>query len=321
MKSITIQRTGGSEVLEIHDVAIGEPGPSDVVIDVAAAGVNFIDTYHRSGLYPVELPYVLGQEGAGTVTVAGRESGLAVGDRVAWCGVAGSYAEQVLISGDRLVQVPGSVSLETAAAAMLQGLTAYYLVNDTFPLASGDLCLVHAGAGGVGRLLTQLAKAKGATVFATVGSDAKAEISRASGADHVINYSTTDFGAAIEEIAGPHAISVVYDGVGAATFDKGLDLLRPRGMMVTFGNASGPPDPVDPLRLSRGGSLFLTRPSLFHHIATRDEFQQKSEALFGLIADGTLDVLIGERFALEDAKAAHDALEGRGTVGKVILIP
>lgn len=321
MKSIIIQRTGGSEVLEVQDVALGEPGVSDVVIDVAAAGVNFIDTYHRSGLYPVELPFVLGQEGAGIVTSAGSDSGVAVGDRVAWCGVAGSYAEQIVVAGDRLVPVPEAVSLETAAAAMLQGLTAYYLVNDTFPLASGDLCLIHAGAGGVGRLLTQLAKAKGATVFATVGSDEKAEISRASGADHVINYSKEDFGAAVEQIAGPQALSVVYDGVGAATFDQGLDLLRPRGMMVTFGNASGPPDPVDPLRLSRGGSLFLTRPSLFHYIATRDEFEEKSEALFDLIARGTLDVLIGERFALEDAKAAHDALEGRGTVGKVILVP
>lgn len=321
MKSISIQRTGGSEVLEVQDVALGEPGAFDVVVDIAAAGVNFIDTYHRSGLYPVELPFVLGQEGAGTVSSAGEASGFAVGDRVAWCGVAGSYAEQIIVAGDRLVQVPEGVSLEAAAAAMLQGLTAYYLVNDTFPLANGDLCLIHAGAGGVGRLLTQLAKAKGATVFATVGSDEKAEIARASGADHVINYSTHDFGAAVEEIAGPHAIAVVYDGVGAATFDKGLDLLRPRGMMVTFGNASGPPDPVDPLRLSRGGSLFLTRPSLFHYIATRDEFAQKSSALFDLISDGTLDILIGERFALEDAKAAHDALEGRGTVGKVILVP
>ena len=321
MKTINIRRTGGSEVLEVRDAPLAHPGSSDVVVDVAAAGVNFIDTYHRSGLYPVELPFVLGQEGAGTVSIAGEDSGFAVGDRVAWCGVGGSYAEQIVIAGDRLVQVPDDVSLETAAAAMLQGLTAYYLVNDTFPLASGDLCLIHAGAGGVGRLLTQLAKAKGATVFATVGSDEKAEIARASGADHVINYSTDDFGTAVAEIAGPHAISVVYDGVGAATFDKGLDLLRPRGMMVTFGNASGPPDPVDPLRLSRGGSLFLTRPSLFHYIATRDEFEQKSAALFGLISDGTLDVLIGERFALEDAKDAHDALEGRGTVGKVILVP
>lgn len=321
MKSISIQRTGGSEVLEVQDVALGEPGAFDVVVDIAAAGVNFIDTYHRSGLYPVELPFVLGQEGAGTVSSADEASGFAVGDRVAWCGVAGSYAEQIIVAGDRLVQVPEGVSLEAAAAAMLQGLTAYYLVNDTFPLANGDLCLIHAGAGGVGRLLTQLAKAKGATVFATVGSDEKAEIARASGADHVINYSTHDFGAAVEEIAGPHALAVVYDGVGAATFDKGLDLLRPRGMMVTFGNASGPPDPVDPLRLSRGGSLFLTRPSLFHYIATRDEFAQKSSALFDLISDGTLDILIGERFALEDAKAAHDALEGRGTVGKVILVP
>lgn len=321
MKAVQIHSTGGSDTLEVRDLTMREPAPHEVVIDVAASGVNFIDTYQRSGLYPVELPFVLGNEGAGTVSIAGTESGLIPGDRVAWTGVVGSYAEQLVAPADKVVKVPDGVALDVAAAAMLQGLTAYYLVNDTFPLAAGHICLVHAGAGGVGRLLIQMAKAKGATVVATVGSQPKVDVAQACGADLVINYSREDFGEAAEREFGPHAFAVVYDGVGATTFDQGLDLLRPRGMMVTFGNASGPPAPVDPLRLSRGGSLFLTRPSLFHHIATRGEFDTKSTALFEMIASGNLDIMIGARFKLDEAKAAHDALEGRQTMGKVLLIP
>ena len=322
MKAITIPRTGGPEVMVWSDVDDPVAGPEQVVVEVDAAGVNFIDTYHRTGLYPMELPIVPGLEGAGTVLAVGDATdGIAVGDRVAWSDGIGSYAERVAVAADAVVPVPDSVPSDVAAAAMLQGLTAHYLTTDTFPLRGGERCLIHAGAGGVGLLLIQLAKRIGAEVFTTVGSEEKAELARAAGADHVILYREVDFGDAVEEIAGPNALDVVYDGVGKTVFDRSLELLRMRGMMVQFGNASGAVDPVAPLRLSRGGSLFLTRPTLFHYIATRAELLRRASDLFGWIEAGELDVRIGARFPMSDAGEAHQALEGRRTTGKVLLIP
>lgn len=322
MKAVQVVATGGPEVLDWVDVDEPVAGPGQVVVAVEAAGLNFIDTYHRTGLYPLEMPFVPGMEGAGRVTQVGEGvSGVAVGDRVAWTDGLGSYAERVAVGADAVVPVPEAVASETAAAVMLQGITAHYLATDTFPLTGGERCLVHAGAGGVGRLLIQIAKMLGAEVFTTVGSTAKAELARDAGADHVILYREVDFGDAVEAIAGPKALDVVYDGVGRAVFDRSLELLRPRGMMVQFGNASGPVEPLSPLRLSQGGSLFLTRPTMFHYIATRDELLRRTRDLFGWIEAGMLDVLIGDRFPLSQAAAAQEALEARRTTGKVLLIP
>ena len=290
------------------------------MVRIAAAGLNFIDTYHRTGLYPRDLPFVPGMEAAGVVESVGPDvSNLTAGDRVAWCTAPGAYAAAAAVPAEALIPVPDQVSLETAAAAALQGLTAQYLVRDTFPLGGGDSCLIHAGAGGVGLLLTQVAKRLGATVYATVGSEEKAELSRAAGADHVIVYTREDFAERVREIGGERCLDVVYDGVGRATLAAGLDLLRPRGVMAAFGNASGPPDPVDPLILGKA-SLFLTRPSLFHYARTREELLSRAGELFDWIADG-LQVRIGARYPLEQADAAHRALEGRTTTGKVLIIP
>ena len=322
MKAIVIEGTGGPEVLEWRDIEEPTPGPGQVVVEVAAAGLNFIDTYHRGGLYPMKFPLIPGVEGAGTISEVGSGvDDLAVGDRVAWTMQNGSYAERVALPAAALVPVPDGVSLEVAAAVMLQGTTAHYLVTDTFPLSEGDRCLIHAGAGGVGLLLIQLAKMKGAEVFTTVGSEDKAELARGAGADHVILYREVDFGDAVEAVAGPRALDVVYDGVGQAVFDRSLELLRPRGMMVQFGNASGAVEPVAPLRLSRGGSLFLTRPTLGNYIATREELLGRTDDLFAWIEAGKLDVRIGATFRMADAAAAHRALESRQTTGKVLLTP
>ena len=320
MHAITINATGGPEVLEWSEVADPAPGPGQVLIDIAYGGVNYIDTYHRTGLYPMELPFTPGLEGAGRVVAVGDDVDRAlVGDAVAWTGQIGSYAERVVAPANRVVPLPEGVSLELGAAVMLQGLTAHYLATDTYALQPGDRCLIHAAAGGVGRLLVQIAKRAGAEVFGTVGSDEKVEIARSAGVDHVINYQTTSFKAAIEEIAGPHSLAVVYDGVGAATFDDGLDLLAPRGVMVTFGNASGPVPPVSPLRLSAGGSLFLTRPTLFAYIAEDEVLAARAADLFSWISSGELDVRIGAVHPLAEAAAAHRALESRGIAGKILL--
>jgi NADPH2:quinone reductase len=319
---ITIRQTGGPEVMEYTELPEPEVGPSTVVVDIAAAGVNFIDTYHRAGLYPMEFPLTPGLEGAGTITGVGADvDGFAVGDRVAWSESIGSYAVRTSADPDKLVHVPDGVPLETAAAVMLQGLTAHYLATDTFPLGTDHRALVHAGAGGVGLLLTQIAKLKGAEVFATVGSAEKAELSRAAGADHVIEYRSVDFADAIADIAGPRPIDVVYDGVGRTTFEKGISVLKPRGMMVTFGNASGPVDPVSPLELMRNGSLFLTRPTLFDYVATSAEFRSRASDLFEWIENGDLDVRVGATYPMSEAAAAHIALESRRTTGKVLLVP
>ncbi|MDH3498945.1 MAG: quinone oxidoreductase [Acidimicrobiia bacterium] len=322
MRAVVIDEHGGPEVLHYREHPEPVPGPGEALVAVTAAGLNFIDTYHRTGLYPVQLPLVLGNEGAGTVVAAAEDvESVATGDRVAFSQVlSGSYADLAAVRAAELVRVPDGVDLEVAAAAMLQGMTAHYLCTSTFPLDEGDVCLIHAGAGGVGLLLTQMAKLRGATVIATAGSDEKVALSRRAGADHVINYDDVDFGDAVEEIAGPKAVDVVYDGVGRTTVERGLDLLRPRGMMVSFGNASGPPAPIDPLVLASKGSLFLTRPSLPHYLATREELEWRAGDLLGWIEQGAVEVRIGARFALSDAADAHRALEGRATTGKVILI-
>ncbi len=302
------------------DVDDPTPGPDQVVVAVAAAGLNYIDTYHRTGLYPMELPLTPGLEGAGTVTEIGSDvSDVAVGDTVAWSANIGTYAEYVALPAASTVPVPEGVALDEAAAVMLQGMTAHYLVTDTFPLGEGHRCLVHAGAGGVGLLLIQMAKMLGAEVFTTVGTPAKAELAAGAGADHVILYRDVDFGDAVEEIAGERALDVVYDGVGKSVFRRSLELLKPRGMMVNFGNASGPAEPISPLELAP--SLFLTRPSLFHYIANRSELLRRSGDLFTWMADDRLTVRIGERIPLAEARRAHELLEGRQTTGKVVLVP
>ena len=322
MQAVRITAHGGPEVLEVADLPVPAPGPGEVLVDVVAAGVNFIDTYVRSGLYPAALPVVLGQEAAGTVRAVGEEvTDVAVGDVVAWAGGDGSYAQACVKKAGEVVVVPTGVDPALAAAVMLQGMTAQYLVTDTFALRGGHRCLVHAGAGGVGLLLIQLAKRAGAEVFTTVGGPQKAELARGAGADHVIDYRAEDFGAAVERIAGPKALDVVYDGVGRETFLRGLDLLRPRGTMVTFGNASGAPEPVAPLLLTQKGSLFLTRPSLGHYVATTQELRYRAGEVLGLVAAGELDVRVGLRLPLERAREAHEALEGRRTTGKVLLEP
>lgn len=322
MQGITISEVGGPEVLRWATLDDPVPGPKDIVVRVAAAGLNYIDTYHRSGLYPMPLPFTPGMEGAGTVTAVGAECvRFQVGDRVAWSASLGSYAELARIPEDNAVPVPAGVSLDVAAAVLLQGMTAHYLVTDTFPLGKGHRCLIHAGAGGTGLLLIQMAKHLGAEVFTTVGSPEKVDLVRRAGADHVILYRDEDFADAIERIAGPKAIDVVYDGVGKTVFDRSLDVIRPRGMMATFGNASGPADPVSPLRLMQCGSLFLTRPNLTHYIATRSELERRAGDLYSWIAAGWLQVQVGERIALSDAAEAHRLLQSRGTTGKVLLMP
>ncbi len=322
MHAVRIHATGGLEVLTYEEIAAPTPGEGQVVVEVAAAGLNYIDTYHRKGLYPMELPMTLGLEGSGTVAAVGDGvTALSTGDRVAWSNALGSYADLVAVPAQLAMKVPDDVDLEQAAAVMLQGMTAHYLALDTYPLRPGDRCLIHAGAGGVGLLLIQVAKMRGAEVFTTVGSADKAALAKAAGADHVINYQVSEFGAAVEEIAGPRPLAVVYDGVGKTVFDRSLELLRPRGTMVTYGNASGPVDPVSPLRLMRGGSLYLTRPTLFDYIATEEAFRRRCSDLFSWMAAGELEVRVGHRIPLADAAEAHRLLEGRMTTGKVLLIP
>lgn len=322
MLAIQVKETGGPEVLEAATVADPAPSSGRVVVEVEAAGVNFIDTYHRTGLYPMEMPFIPGMEGAGRVIDVGEGvEEVAPGDLVAWADVLGSYAELQSLPAERVVPVPDGVDARLAAAAMLQGITAHYLAHSTFPLRPGHRCLVHAGAGGVGNLLIQIAKRAGAVVFTTVGSPDKVAVAEAAGADHVINYREVPFEDAITAIAGPRPLDVVYDGVGATTFDAGLRLLKPRGMMVTYGNASGAVPPVSPLTLTQNGSLFLTRPTLGDYIRERVELLERSREVFDLIAEGDLEVLVGATYDLTDATDAHRALEGRATTGKVLLIP
>lgn len=321
MHAIRVTTTGGPEALEWAETDEPTPKPGDLTVELRAAGLNYIDTYHRGGLYPMPLPFTPGVEGSGTVTAVGPEAeGFSVGDRVAWTGVIGSYAETVAVPASSAVPVPDGVDLELAAGVLLQGMTAHMLATDCWPLAEGERCLIHAGAGGVGLLLIQMAKMRGAEVFSTVGSPEKAELVTAAGADHVILYRDVDFGDSVEAIAGKRALDVVYDGVGADTFDRSLELLRPRGLMVTYGNASGPVEPVLPLRLMQGGSLYLTRPTLGDYTATRADLERRSGDLFRWIAEGSLDFRVGARVPLSDAAEAHRMIEGRQTTGKVLLV-
>ncbi len=322
MHAIQVTEPGGPEALVWTEVNDPDLAPGTLIVDVQAAGVNYIDTYHRSGLYELPLPFIAGVEGAGVVSAVGDDvEGFVIGDKVAWASSLGSYAKQAQVPARVAVRLPDGLSSELGAATILQGMTAHFLACSTFPLAPGHRCLIHAGAGGTGLLLVQIAKMRGAEVFTTVGTAEKAELAAAAGADHVINYRTEDFGDAVERIAGPRPLDVIYDGVGADTFERGLEVLRPRGMMATFGNASGPVPPLAPLRLARGGSLFLTRPTMADYTATREELVSRADDLFGWVAEGKLDVRIGARFPLQDARAAHEALQGRATTGKVLLIP
>lgn len=315
MRAIVIAAHGGPEVLEYAEHPDPVPGDGEVVVDVAASGVNFIDIYHRSGAYPLALPSPIGSEGAGVVSAVGPGvTDVAVGDTVAWAGVLGSYAEKAVVPAGRLVPVPGDVPAELAAATMLQGMTAHYLTHSTYPVREGDNVLVHAAAGGMGQLLVQLAKLRGARVFATVSSDEKEKLARAAGADEVLRYD--DFAEALRG-----RMHVVYDGVGAATFDGGLQALRPRGLMALYGAASGPVPPVDPQRLNKEGSLFLTRPSLVHYIADRGELLQRASDLFGWIAEGRLRVNVSHRYPMAQAAQAHEDLAARRTTGKLLLLP
>jgi NADPH2:quinone reductase len=322
MHAIRMTHTGGPEVLEWSEVPVGDPGPGEIRVTVAAAGLNYIDTYHRRGIYPLDLPVTIGLEGAGTVSAVGSGvAGLSIGDPVAWSNALGSYAEEVVLPARGAVPVPPDVSLEVAAAAMLQGMTAHYLATSTFPLGSGHRCLIHAGAGGVGRLLIQIAKHRGAEVFATVSTEAKAELAEAAGADHVVRYTEENFVEAVESIAGPRPLDVVFDGVGASTFDGGLGLLKPRGLMALFGQSSGVVPPFDLGRLATMGSLYVTRPTLFSYIAERSELLRRSSEVFEWVEAGRLDIRIGHRWPLAEAHEAHRALEARRTVGKVLLLP
>jgi len=322
MKAIQIKRTGGPEVMELVDLPVPQPKPNEVLVKIQAVGVNFIDVYNREGRYKQALPLVLGQEAAGTVSALGSDvRALAVGDQVAYCMILGSYAEYASVPADKLVKIPGGVTERQAAAAILQGMTAHYLVYDTFPLKKGDTALVHAAAGGVGLLLVQMAHHIGARVIATVSTDEKARLARTAGSDEVILYTQTDFEAETRRLTGGKGVDVVYDSVGKTTFDKGLNLLRPRGMMVLYGGSSGPVAPFDPLVLTQKGSIFLTRPSLGAYVLSPQELQNRAAAVFGMIRDGSLKLRIEHVYPLSEAQQAHRDLEGRKTTGKLLLIP
>lgn len=322
MKAIQVTQFGAPEVMQYIDLPTPEPKPNEALVKVAAVGVNFIDVYNREGRYKVSLPFTPGQEAAGTVTFVGKDvTAVKPGDRVAYASVLGSYAEYAAVSADRLVKVPNTVTDQQAAAAMLQGMTAHYLSHDTFPLKRGDTALIHAAAGGVGLLLVQMAHQIGARVIGTVSTEDKAKLARQAGADEVIFYTKADFEAETKRLTGNQGVDVVYDSVGKTTFDKGLNVLRPRGMMVLFGGSSGPVPPLDPLVLTQKGSLFLTRPSLAHYIITHEELQSRAAAVFAMIAAGKLNLRIGHTYPLSEAAQAHRDLEGRKTTGKVLLIP
>lgn len=322
MLAIRIHETGGPEKLRADDVPVPAPGPGELRMRVEAAGLNYIDTYKRSGLYAVKLPHTLGQEAAGVVTAVGAGvTDFSVGDRVASAAMNGAYVAEALAPAAQVVRVPAGVSSPLAAAVLLQGMTAHYLACDTWPLQPGDTALVHAAAGGVGLLLVQIAKKRGARVLATVGTDAKAALARAAGADAVCVYTRDNFTDAARAFTGGRGVDVVYDSVGQDTFEGSLASLRPRGLLASFGNSSGPVPPFAPLVLSSKGSLFFTRPTLAHYTLTPAELRARSGDLFAWIADGSLKVRIGATYPLAAAAEAHRALEGRGTTGKVLLLP
>jgi NADPH2:quinone reductase len=322
MKAIQVKQPGGPEALELVDLSIPQPKADEAVVKLSASGVNFIDVYFREGRYKSPLPFILGQEGAGTVAAVGSEvKSVKIGDRVAWFGLLGSYAEYAAVPADRLVPLPAGVSDQRAAAVMLQGMTAHYLSHDTFPLKPGETALVHAAAGGVGLLLVQMAHNIGARVIATVSTDEKAKLAREAGADEVILYTQVDFEAETRRLTGGKGVDVVYDSVGKTTFEKGLNILRPRGMMVLFGGSSGAVPPFDLIALSQKGSLYVTRPTLGAYTASREELVARSSAVFGMMASGKLKLRIEHIYPLAEAQRAHRDLEGRRTTGKLLLIP
>jgi NADPH2:quinone reductase len=322
MKAIRVQHTGGPEVMEIADVPVPQPKPNGALVRVSAAGVNSIDVQFRDGMMKMPLPFIPGQEGAGVVTAVGPQTKVVkVGDRVAWSGTLGSYAEYVAAEAEHLVPVPAGVTDEQAAAVMMQGLTAHYLVNDAHKLKAGETALVHAAAGGVGLLLVQMAHAIGARVIGTVSSDDKVRLAREAGADEVIVFTRQDFEAEVKRLTDGKGVEVVYDGVGKATFEKNLNVMRLRGMLVLYGMSSGPVPPVDPAKLSEKGSLYMARTTLAHFTATREELLARTSALFAMIAEGKLKVPIAKTYPLAKAVQAHRDMEARTLMGKLLLIP
>ena len=322
MKAVRFHQCGGPEVLRYEEAPEPVPAAGQALVEIEAIGLNYIDTYHRSGLYPVALPCIPGMEAAGTVKAVGEGvQEVKVGDRVAYAGVIGAYARQAAIPAARLVPLPSGVDFQTGAAAMLQGMTAHYLVHGSYPLGKGDTALIHAAAGGVGLLLVQMAGRLGARVIATVSTAEKEALARQTGADEVIRYTEQDFEAEVKRLTGGRGVDVVYDSVGKTTFDKGLNVLRPRGYMVLFGQSSGPVPPFDPGILNTKGSLFLTRPTLVHYTATRQELLSRAGDVLNWLGSGQLSLRIGARFPLAEAAQAHRALQGRQTTGKVLLLP
>lgn len=322
MKAIQVTQTGGPEVLTLADLPVPTPKPNEALVEIKASGVNFIDVYLREGRYPSPLPFIAGQEAAGVVAEVGAEvTNLKPGDRVAYCGVPGSYAEYAAVPAQRLVKIPDDLSFDMAAAAMLQGMTAHYLCRSTYPIKAGETALIHAAAGGVGQLLVQMCKRLGARVIATAGNEEKAELARAAGADECIVYTKDDFESETRRLTDGLGVHVVYDGVGKATFDRDLNVLRPRGYLVLFGGASGAVPPFDLIKLSQKGSLFITRPTLGHYTATREELEWRAGDVLQSIVNGELKIQIHKRYPLAEAEQAHRDLEGRKTTGKLLLIP
>jgi NADPH2:quinone reductase len=322
MKAIRVEHTGGPEVMELTEVAVPRPKPNEAVVKVSAAGVNSIDGHFRDGSLRTPLPFIPGQEGAGVVTEVGKQAkAVKVGDRVAWSGVLGSYAEYVVSPEEHLVPVPATLTDQQAAAAMMHGLTAHYLVNDAHKLKAGETALVHAAAGGVGLLLVQMARAVGARVIGTASSEEKARLAHEAGADEVIVFTRQDFEAEVKRLTGGKGVDVVYDGVGKATFEKNLNVMRLRGMLVLYGMSSGPVPPVDPAKLSEKGSLYMARTTLAHFTATREELLARTGALFTMIADGRLKLRIAKTYPLAEAAQAHRDMEARKVAGKLLLLP
>jgi len=322
MKAIQVQKSGGPEVLTLVDLSAPKPKPNEAVVKVSAAGVNFIDVHIREGLYPSSLPFVIGQEASGIVSEIGADvQSFKPGDRVAYTGIRGSYAEYAAVPADRLVLLPPGISEQQAAAAMLQGMTAHYLVYDTYPLKKGETALIHAAAGGVGLLLVQMAKNIGARVIATTGTEEKAKLARAAGADEVIPYAQQDFEVETKRLTDGKGVHVIYDGVGKTTFDRDLNVLRPRGYLVLFGAASGPVPLFDVGKLAQKGSLFITRPTLLHYMAAHEELQKRATDVLTMIATGKVKLRIEHIYPLREAQQAHRDLEGRKTTGKLLLIP
>jgi NADPH:quinone reductase len=321
MNAIQVKRVGGPEVLELVDLAVPEAKGAEAVVKVVAAGVNFIDVYYREGRYKAVMPFVPGQEAAGDVIAVGPDvTNVKVGDRVAYTMVLGSYAEYAIVAADRLVKIPAGISYEQAASAMLQGMTAHYVSHDTYPLKKGETALVHAAAGGVGLLLVQMAHAIGARVIGTVSTQDKAKLALEAGADDVILYTQTDFEVETRRLTGGKGVDVVYDSVGKTTFEKGLNILRPRGYMVLLGGSSGVVPPFDLIQLSQKGSLYVTRPSLTHYVATRKDLEMRAGAVLDMIGTGKLKLRIAHTYPLKDAAQAHRDLEGRRTTGKLLLL-